>query len=399
MTLLPAIAAALVGTMLLCGSAQCKEIRIGLMPDLDGLYSDISGKGSIEAARMAVEDMKDRLPGWQIDILSADTQNKPDIASAIAQHWFDEQHVDLIAGVASSAVALAVQKLATDRHRLHIVTGAASSELTGKFCSPYAADWQDDNYMQASAGVAAMMQRGGDSWFFITADYAFGHNLEDVATGLLRKAGGQVLGDALHPLGSSDFSSYLLSARASGAKVIALANGGSDLINTIKQAHEFRIPAEGGVLLPFGMFISDVHSLGLEAAQGLVFPTGFYWDLNEATRTWSQRYFARMGKMPTKEHAEAYSSIRHYLAAVAKLQSSDSAAVMAEMKATKVDDFFGNGGMLREDGRLVHDVYLVQVKTPDESRKPWDYYKILATIPAAEAFRPLADSDCPLVKH
>ncbi len=319
MRLLRKAAAALLATLSLCHAASANQVRIGMLPDLDGLYSDISGKGSIEAVHMAIEDTKHELAGWQVDVVAADTQNKSDIASAIAQRWFDEDHVDVIAGVASSGVALAIQKLATDRHKLHFVTGAASSDLTGKACSAFAADWQDDNYMQASAGVAAMTKRGANTWFFITADYAFGHNLEDVTTGLLRKSGGRVVGDALHPMGSNDLSSYLLKAQASDAKVIALANGGSDLINTIKQAHEFHIPSNGGVLLPFGMFISDVHSLGLETAQGLVFPTGFYWDLNDATRAWSRRFFDRIGRMPTKEHAEAYSSVRHYLRAVAKL--------------------------------------------------------------------------------
>jgi branched-chain amino acid transport system substrate-binding protein len=393
------LAAVLLVATLVGHAAVAKEVRIGLLPDLDGPYADISGKGVVEAARMAIEDTKDRLAGWQVDVVSADSQGKPDVASAIVQHWFDEDHVDVIAGVPNSGIALALQKLVTDRHKLQFITGAASSDLTGKACSPNAADWQDDNYMQASAGVAAMTKRGARTWFFITADYAFGHNLEDLASRLVTKAGGHVLGDALHPFGSSDFSSYLLKAQASGAQVIALANGGTDLINTIKQAREFHIPAEGGIVLPFGMFISDVHSLGLETAQGLTFPTGFYWDLNAATRAWSKRFFDRMGRMPTKEHAEAYSSIRHYLLAVAALQSTDAAAVMARMKATPVDDFFAQGGTIREDGRLMHDVYLVQVKTPAESKGAWDYYKVVATIPADEAFQPLAESDCPLVHH
>jgi branched-chain amino acid transport system substrate-binding protein len=399
MRLLRFLGATLFAAMMLCAAAPSKQVKIGLLPDLDGPYTDISGKGVIEAAQMAVEDTRDALTGWQVEIVSADTQGKPDIGSAIAQRWLDQEHVDMIAGVTNSAIALALQKLVADRHKIQLITGAASSDLTGKACSAYLADWQDENYMQASVGVSAMAKRGARSWFFITADYAFGHNLQDVTSALVQKAGGQVLGSALHPFGSSDFSSYLLQAQASGAQVIALANGGTDLINTIKQAHEFHIPTNGGVLLPFGMFISDVHSLGLETAQGLVFPTGFYWDLNDATRAWGKRFFNRMGKMPTKEQAEAYSAVRHYLLAVTKVQSTDGDLVMAQMKAAPVDDFFAAGGTVRADGRLMHDVYLVQVKTPTESKGPWDYYKILATIPADQAFRPLAESDCPLVRH
>ena len=389
----------LLAAMMLCTGAQSKQVTIGLMPDLDGPYTDISGKGVIEAAQMAVDDTRAALDGWQVVILSADNQGKPDVGSAIAQRWLDADHVDMIAGVTNSAIALALQKLVADRHKIQLITGAASSDLTGVACSAYSADWQDDNYVQAAVSVSEMAKRGAKSWFFITADYAFGHNLQDVTTALVQKAGGKVLGSALHPFGSSDFSSYLLQAQSSGAQVIALANGGTDLINTIKQAHEFNIPANGGVLLPFGMFISDVHSLGLETAQGLVFPTGFYWDLNDATRAWGKRFFARMGKMPTKEQAEAYSAVRHYLLAVAKVQSTDGDLVMAQMKAAPVDDFFAGGGMVRTDGRLVHDVYLVQVKTPAESKGAWDYYKVLATIPGNQAFRPLAGSDCPLVPH
>ena len=292
-----------------------------------------------------------------------------------------------------------MQKLASDRHRIHLITGAGSSELTGTACSAFAGQWHDDNYMQSSAAVRTMIPLGKKSWFFITADYAFGHTLEEVATNLLQQAGGTSLGHALPPFGSTEFSSYLLMAQASGAQVIALSNGGSDLINSVKQAHEFQISGSGQTLLPLGMFITDVHSLGLEAAQGLVFATGFYWDQDEATRTWSRRFFDRMGRMPTKEHAEAYSAVRHYLRAVGAAGTKDAPAVMARMRQMPVDDFYAQGGTLREDGRLVHRVLLVQVKSPAESKQAWDYYKVLGTVPGEQAVQPLAQSQCPLVKH
>ena len=388
------------GAMLwLCPSAAGKEVRIGILTDFDGPYADISGKGSVEAARMAVEDTRDRMAGWQVEVLSADPQNKPDIGSAIARRWFDEDHVDVIAGAPNSAIALALQKLVTERQKIQLISGAGSSDLTGKACSAFSAQWHDDNYMQASAAVRSMAHRGADTWFFITADYAFGRTLEAVASQLVERSGGRVLDSVRHPFGSTEYSSYLVRAQTSGAKVIALANGGSDQVNTIKQAREFHVPAEGQTLLPLGMFITDVHSLGLETAQGLVFATGFYWDLNDATRVWSRRFYDRMGRMPTKEHAETYSAVRHYLEAVATLQSSDAAAVMAQMRAAPVADFYAPGGVLRQDGRLVHDVYLVRVKAPSESKAPWDYYEVIATIAGEQAFQPLAESECPLVRH
>ena len=399
MTRIGQLGALLLLALLAAPVARAETVRLGVMADFDGPYSDINGKWMVEAVRMAIEDTRDRMSGWQVEFITGDPLNKPDVGVAITRRWFDQEGVDAVVGVPNSAVALAVQKLATERERVHLITGAGSSELTGTACSPYAAQWHDDSYMQASAAVRFMTQQGEKDWFFLTVDYAFGRTLEDVATRLLQQSGGRVVGHAAHPFGSQDFSSYLLTARTSGARVIALANAGSDMINTIKQAHEFGMPGPGQVLLPLSVFITDVHSLGLETAQGLVFATGFYWDLNDATRAWSRRFFARAGRMPTKEHAEAYSAVRHYLLAIGALNTKSAAAVMAWMRATPVDDFYAPGGILREDGRLSHDVLLVQVKAPSESKAPWDYYKVLGTIGADQAVQPLAESLCPLVKH
>ena len=373
-------------------------VKIGVLNDQSGLYADLGGPGSVVAARMAVEDAGGKVLGKPVEIVVADHQNKSDVGAAIAREWFEVGKVDMAIGFDHSAVALAVEQLAAEKNRIAIAGAVGSTAFTGKSCTPTEASWIYDSYALTTSLAKAIVAEGRDTWFFITVDYAFGHSLEADATAAVKAAGGKVLGSVRHPLNTADFSSYLLQAQASGAKVVAFANGGGDMVNATKQANEFGL-TKNQTIVSLLVFISDVHSMALSAAQGLKFVTAFYWDRNEETRAWSKRFFERQGRMPTMPQAAVYSAIRHYLAAIAAAGTDEAKAVMAKMRERPVNDFYVKNGHLREDGRLVHDMYFAQVKTPSESKGPWDYYKILATIPGDQAFRPLAEGGCPLVAH
>ncbi|WP_092171456.1 ABC transporter substrate-binding protein [Bosea sp. OK403] len=379
--------------------AQQISVKAGVLNDRSGLYADLSGEGSVIAARLAVEDFKAAEKGIKVEIVSADHQNKPDVGSTIARQWYDQDGVDLILDVPTSSVALAVNQITKEKNKIHINSGAASSDLTGKACTPNTIHWTYDTYALAQGTGGAMVKAGGDSWFFLTADYAFGHALERDATEVITKNGGKVLGAVRTPFPGTDFSSFLLQAQASKAKVIGLANAGGDTINSIKQAGEFGIVAGGQKLAGLLVFASDVHALGLQTAQGLVLTEAFYWDTNDQTRAWSER-FAKLnnGKKPTMVQAGVYSGLLHYLKAVEAAKSKDTATVMAKMKEMPTDDPLFGKGTVRADGRKMHDMYLFEVKKPSESKGPWDYYKQLAVLPADKAFRPLSESECPLVK-
>jgi branched-chain amino acid transport system substrate-binding protein len=381
-------------------SAQISDgvVKIGVMSDLAGPYADLSGKGSVEAARMAVADFGGKVKGMPIEILSADHQNKPDVASGIARQWYDADKVDMITDLVTSSTALAVQQVAREKQRIDIVVTAATSDLTGKACSPTGVHYAYDTYALAKGTGGATVATGGDTWFFITVDYAFGHALERDTAAFVTKSGGKVLGAVRHPLDTTDFSSYLLQAQGSKAKVIGLANAGANLITSIKQAVEFGITKGGQQLAGLLIFDSDIHSLGLGTAKGMVLTTGFYWDRTDETRAFGKRFYEKMHAMPTMVQAGAYSAVMHYLKAIDAGGTDDALKVMAKMRELPVNDFFAKNGRIREDGRMVHDMYLVQVKAPEESKYPWDYFKILKTIPGDEAFRPLSESECPLLK-
>jgi len=381
-----------------CARAQISDdvVRIGVLNDQSGLYADLGGPGSVVAARMAVEDFGGTVLGKPVEIVYADHQNKSDVGAAIAREWFEVGKVDMAIGFDHSAVALAVEQLAAEKNRIAIAGAVGSTAFTGKSCTPTEASWIYDSYALTTSLAKAIVAEGRDAWFFITVDYAFGHSLEADATAAVKAAGGKVLGSVRHPLNTADFSSYLLQAQASGAKVVAFANGGGDMVNATKQANEFGL-TKNQTIVSLLVFISDVHSMALQAAQGLKFVTAFYWDRNEETRAWSKRFFERHGRMPTMSQAAVYSAIRHYLGAIAAAGTDEAKAVMAKMRERPVNDFYVKNGRLRDDGRLVHDMYFAQVKTPSESKGPWDYYKILATIPGDQAFRPLAEGGCPLV--
>jgi len=397
--------AAAVAAALLAGTAHAQftdgVIKIGVMNDMSGLYADIAGPGSVWAARKAVEDFGAAAKGMKVEILAADHQNKPDIGSNIARQWIDVDKVDAIADVPTSSVGLAVNQIIRERNRVHLNSGSATSDMTNKQCSPNTVHWTYDTYMLSNGTGKALVQTGGDSWFFLTADYAFGHALERDTEAVVRAAGGKVVGKVRHPFPGQDFSSFLLQAQASKAKVIGLANAGGDTINSIKQAAEFGITKGGQNLAGLLVFITDVHSLGLPTAQGLVLTESFYWDLNEGTRAWSKEFAAaHKGRMPSMVQAGVYASVLHYLKAVEALKSdADGVKVVEKMKEMPTDDKLFGKGSIRVDGRKLHDVFLFEVKKPAESKGPWDYYKLRATIPAAEAFRPLAQSECPLVKR
>ncbi|MGB9148748.1 MAG: ABC transporter substrate-binding protein [Burkholderiales bacterium] len=374
-------------------------VKIGVLTDMASLYADISGKGAVEAVKMAVEDFGGKVLGMPIEVVSADHQNKADIASSKSREWFDTQKVDMITDNVASSTALAAVKVAAEKKKIAIVNGAASSRISNEDCTAYSVHYTYDTIALANGTGKAVVKDGGDSWYFLTADYAFGHSLEKDVTEVVKANGGKVLGGVRHPLNASDFSSFLLQAQSSGAKIIGLANAGGDTINSIKAANEFGILKSGKQQLAgLLVFITDIHALGLEATQGLYATEGFYWDLNDETRKWSDKFFKRTGKMPSMVQAGDYSSTMHYLKAVEAAGTDDSDAVMKKMRELPVNDFFAKGGKIREDGRMVHDMYLVQVKTQAESKKPWDYYKVKATIPGNEAYRSLANSTCPLVK-
>ncbi len=375
-----------------------KPIKIGVLSDMSSLYADIGGAGSVAAAQMAVKDFGGTVNGVPIEIVSADHLNKPDVGVGIVRRWIDEEGVDAVADVPTSSVALAVQQVMKEKGKVFLISGAASSDLTGKACSPTGVHWTYDTYALAHGTGGAMVKQGGDTWFFITADYAFGHALQRDTAEVVTKAGGKVLGSVDVPLNNADFSSFLLQAQASKAKIIGLANAGGDTINSIKQASEFGIVKGGQRLAGLLVFISDVNSLGLPTAQGLVLTSAYYWDQNDETRAWAKRFMEQIHKVPTMVQAGVYGSITHYLKAIAAAKTDDGPKVVAEMRALPINDFMTKNGHLREDGRVMRDVYLFQVKTPDESKYQYDYFKQLATIPAEQAFRPLSESECPLVK-
>jgi len=392
---------AAVAVMAIAGQAYGQEInvKIGVMNDRSGLYADLTGEGSVVAARMAAEDFDVEGKGWNIEFVSADHQNKPDVASTIARTWYDEDGVDVIVDVPTSSAALAVNQITREKNKVFLISGAASSALTGDQCSPNTIHWTYDTWALANGTGRAMVQAGGDTWFFLTADYAFGHALEQDTAAVVEATGGKVLGAVRHPFPGQDFSSFLLQAQASGAKVIGLANAGGDTINSIKQAAEFGITQAGQNLAGLLVFITDVNALGLETAQGLVLTEAFYWDLNDATREWSRRFAANHnGNMPTMIHAGVYSSLLHYFKAIEALGNTDSEAVVAKMKELPTSDALFGEGEIRIDGRKIHKMYLFEVKSPAESTEAWDYYKLVNEIPADVAFRPLEDGGCELVQ-
>jgi len=398
-TALTAACAALALAAASPAAAQISDdvVRIGLILDMSSLYADITGPGSELAARMAAEDFGGTVLGKPIEVLAADHFNKADVAASIAREWFDARQVDALMDVAASATALAAQEIAKARNKIAVFNGPGSTALTNAACGPQSAHWTFDNYAMAHVTGKAVVQQGGKKWFFLTADYAFGHDLQKQTAAVVTANGGQVLGEARHPLNSPDLSSFLLAAQSSGADVIGLANAGGDTVNSIKQASEFGVTPKqklAGLLV----FHTDVKIIGLQTAKGLLLTEGFYWDLNDETRAWSKRFYERMKKMPTSAQAGVYSATMHYLNAVKAAGTDDTAKVMARMKATPVNDFFAKNGKLREDGRMVHDMYLFEVKKPEESKGEYDLYKLVATVPGDQAFMPLAESTCPLVK-
>src|ERR1700687_5660971 len=394
---------AVVAGALACGTAQAQTaddvVKIGVLNDMSGLYSDITGPGSVVAAKMAVEDFGAAAKGIKVEIVSADHQNKPDVGSNIARQWYDVDKVDVIVDVPNSGVALAVNQITRDKGRAFLVSGAASSDLTGKACSPNTVHWAYDTWMLANGTGSSIVKTGGDTWFFLTADYAFGLALERDTQAVVLKNGGKVLGKVRHPLNTQDFSSFLLQAQASKAKIIGLANAGGDTTNSIKQAAEFGIVKGGQNLAGLLVFLTDIHALGLPTAQGLIVTNTFYWDSNDQTRAWAKRFAGlNGGKYPTMVQAGVYSALTHYFKAVEALKNDDGTKVVAKMKEMPTDDPLFGKGTIRADGRKIHPAYLVEVKKPSESKYPWDYYKIRATIPADQAFRPIDQGESPPVK-
>ena len=398
----------LLGTALAVGAAggalaQDKTAKVGVLTDLSGLYADLGGQGSIVAAEMAIEDSGMKAKGWKIDLVSADHQNKPDTGTAITRRWIDTEKVDVLTDVLNSGVALAVSNVVKEKNAILLDSGAGSSELTNTQCTPNTIHFTYDTYMLAHSTGSAMVKAGGDSWFFITADYAFGHALENDTTAVVKASGGKVLGSVKVPLNTPDFSSYLLQAQASKAKVIGLANAGGDTTNSIKQASEFGIVKGGQKLAGLLLFLTDVHSLGLNVAQGLSLSETFYWDMNDQTRAFSKRFGERMKNhaMPTMVQAGVYASLLHYFKALDAMGGNphDGAKVVAKMKEMPTDDPLFGKGSIRIDGRGIHPAYLFEVKKPSESKGEWDLYKLIGTTPGDQAFRPLSESKCPLVKH
>lgn len=375
-----------------------RVVKIGVLTDMSGTYSDLAGPGSLLAVQMAVDDfIKKEKPDFKIEVISADHQNKGDIAANKAREWIDKEKVDVIVDLVTTSTALAVMKVAKEKNRITIVSGAASTPITNEQCTDLNVHYTYDTYALAVGTGKAVVKQGGKTWFFLTADYAFGKSLEKDTSDVVVKSGGKVLGRVLHPFPAQDFSSFLLQAQSSGAQVIGLANAGNDTINSIKQAAEFGVTPKQS-LAGLLMFITDVHSLGLKATQGMYLTTGFYWDRNAETRAWSKRFYDKKKRMPTMVHAGDYSAVTHYLKAVKAAGTDDTRTVINRMKATPINDFFAKNGKIRADGRMVHDMYLAQVKKPGESKYPWDYYKIAQVIPADQAFMPLSESKCPLVR-
>ncbi|VVE54741.1 ABC transporter permease [Pandoraea iniqua] len=377
-----------------------RPVKVGVLTDMSGTYSAMGGAGSVVAAQMAIDDcLAAECKGMKIDLVSADNQNKADVAANKAREWFDRDNVDAVADLTNSAAALAVQKIAMDKQRIALFSGPATTRLTNEDCSPTGFHWMFDTYSQSAATARAMVKNGGKTWYFITVDYAFGHSLEKDAADNVKALGGTVVGQSRHPLNASDYASFLLSAQSSKAEVVALANGGQDTVNALKQAREFGIVQRGQKLAALLVFLSDVHALGLNTAQGLMFTDGFYWDFDDASRTWSARFQKKYKDLkPTMVQAGVYSSVLHYLRAVAATKSVDAKVVAQKMREMPIRDPIMHNASIRPDGRVIHDMYLFRVKAPSESKGPWDYYSTVATVPATEAFQPLSKSTCPLVK-
>jgi branched-chain amino acid transport system substrate-binding protein len=379
------------------GKVSDDVVKIGLLLDMASIYSDITGTGSVAAAKMAIDDFGGKVLGRPIELIFADHKNKADVASAQAREWFDRRQVDAILDVAASTTAIAVMDVAREKNKIVVLASPAAATITNEACGPNFVHWTYDTYAMAHGTADALVKRGYDTWFFITADYVFGYALEENTRDVVTKSGGKVLGSVRAPLNTADFSSFLLQAKASKAKVIGLANAGTDTINAIKQAAEFSMMRGGLRMAGLLVFLNDVHSLGLATAQGMLLTAAFYWDMNNETRNWAQRFFSLNGKMPNMVQAGQYSATMHYLRAVEAAGTDDTAAVMQKMRSMPINDFFAHNGHIREDGRMVHDMYLFEVKTPSESKGPWDYYKLLATIPADSAFMPLTESRCSLI--
>src|SRR6201994_1906966 len=394
--LLPAAVAAC--ALLVAAPASAQGVKIGILNDQSGVYADYGGKYSFEAAKMAIEDFGGEVLGQKVEIISADHQNKPDLATSIARRWYEVENVDMITELTTSSVALAVQELSKEKKKIDIVVGAATSRITGDACTPYGFHWAFDTHALAVGTGGALVKAGGGGWVFLTADYAFGYALEKDTSEIVTASGGKVVGSVRIPLNSSDFSSFLLQAQSSKAKIIGLANAGLDTTNSIKQAAEFGIVTGGQKLAGLLLTLAEVHGLGLEAAQGLVLTEGFYWDQNDKTRAFAQLFFKRTGHMPSMIHAGTYSSTLQYLKAVKAAGTKDSDAVAKKLKELPVDDMFAQGGKVLANGRMVHDLYLFEVKKPSESKRPWDYYKQLAVVPGDKAFPSAKDSGCPLTK-
>jgi len=391
------LAAVATSALLLAAPASAQGVKIGVLNDQSGVYADYGGKYSVEAAKMAIEDFGGEVLGQKVEMITADHQNKPDLATSIARRWYDADNVDMITELTTSSVALAVQDLSKEKKKIDIVVGAATSSITGSACSPYGFHWAYDTRALGVGTGGSLTKAGGDSWFFLTADYAFGYALEKDTSEIVTANGGKVLGSVRVPLNSSDFSSFLLQAQSSKAKIVGLANAGQDTTNSIKQAAEFGIVQGGQKLAGLLMTLAEVNGLGLQAAQGLVLTEGFYWDHDDTTRAFSERFFKRTGRMPSMIHAGTYSATLSYLKAVKAAGTKDTEAVAKKLKELPVDDAFAKGKVL-ENGRMVHDMYLFEVKKPSESKKPWDYYKELATVPGDKAFFTAKESGCPLTK-
>ncbi len=394
-------AAAILVSSLFATAAQAEvsdnEIRIGYLADMSGTYRDLSGPGGLEALKMAIEDFGGTVDGKKIVTFNADDLNKPDVGANTVRQWIDERNVDMVTGLVASSVVLAASKVVEQADKLALISGAAASSLTNESCSPNHIHWTYDTYALANGTANAILKDGGKRWYILTADYAFGHSMENDIKKVVESEGGEVVGTARHPVPSSDFSSYILQAQGSGADVIALANAGADTVNSLKTASEFGVTQSGQKLAGMVVFLNDIHAMGLDVTQGLMLTTGWYWDMNEDTRAWAKRYQERVGRMPGMVHAGIYSAATHYLNAVKATGTDDTKTVRAHMAKTPINDMFATNGKIREDGRMVHDMYLVQVKTPAESKGEWDLYKMVRTIPADEAYRPLAESQCKLV--
>ncbi|AHL75546.1 ABC transporter permease [Stutzerimonas stutzeri] len=391
-------AAAVLVSSMIVGAAQAEisndEIRIGYLADMSGTYRDLSGPGGLEALQMAIEDFGGTVNGKKIVTFNADDLNKPDVGANTVRQWIDERNVDMVTGMVASSVVLAAAKVVEQGGKLALISGAAASSITNEYCSPSHIHWTYDTFALANGTANAVLKDGGKSWFILTADYAFGHAMENDIKKVVEAEGGSVVGTVRHPFPSSDFSSYILQAQGSGADVVALANAGADTVNSLKTASEFGVTQSGQKLAGMVVFLNDIHAMGLDVTQGLMLTTGWYWDMTEESRAWAKRYYDRVGRMPGMVPAGIYSATMHYLNAVKETGSDDAQAVRAQMAKTPINDMFAKNGSIREDGRMVHDMYLVKVKTPAESKGEWDLYKVVSTIPGDQAFRPIGESQC-----